>query len=117
MDDYLAALRREFEADEGSFLLKLRVYADWDREAFTRLIGVMERCASELESRDAIERWIANGFWFVEGFATDWVGHTNRIPTGEEDYYRAACTRLSDLAWWLFFGECPYEGGGPLPPM
>jgi hypothetical protein len=117
MDDYLAILRREFEADEGSFLLGLRVEAEWDREAFSRLIGAMERCASEVEGREVIERWIANGFWFLEKYTAEWAGHPNRIPTGEEDYYRTACTRLSDLAWWLFFGESPYEGDGPLPPL
>lgn len=42
MDDYLTILRREFEAEDGSFLLSLRVHADWDKAAFSRLVRAME---------------------------------------------------------------------------
>ena len=115
MDDYLTNLRREFDADEGSFLLKLRCFAEWDKEAFARLIQAMEHCATQHEGRDSVELWIARGFWFLESTTASWVGHTDRRPTREEDYYRRGCQRLYDLSYWLFFGESPYEG--PTPPM
>jgi hypothetical protein len=45
MDDYLIVLRREFEAEEGSFLIGLCCRAEWGRAAFSRLVRAMERCA------------------------------------------------------------------------
>lgn len=115
MDDYLTILRREFDADEGSFLLKLRCFAEWDKEVFARLIVAMEQCAREHEGREIVDLWIARGFWFLETSTAAWVGHPDRRPTGEEDCYLRGCQRLSDLAWWLFFGESPFEG--PTPPF
>ncbi len=117
MTEHLAILRREFDAEEGTFLLRLRVELEWDRPAFSRLIRVMEQCAVEHEGSDRIERWIACGFWFLEQTAADWVGHPDRGRTGDEEYYRQACMRLRDLASWLFFGASPFEGQGPLPPL
>ncbi len=44
MEDYLAVLRREFSAEEGTFLLQLRVKLHWDKEAFDRLTEAMFQC-------------------------------------------------------------------------
>ena len=73
MDDYLAILRREFEADEGSFLLRLRVEAEWDREAFSRLVGVMEQSASGTKA--ATIDWPT---WRVT-----WYGRSSLTRTGD----------------------------------
>jgi hypothetical protein len=70
-----------------------------------------------MEGREAIERWIANGFWYLEKCAAEWAGHPNRIEPRQEAYNQAANRRLGDLAHWLLFGECRYEGSGPLPPI
>ena len=37
--DYVTVLRREFGAEEGSFLLKLRCEMEWDKKAFSPLIS------------------------------------------------------------------------------
>jgi hypothetical protein len=117
MEDYAAVLRREFAAEEGSFLLKLRCELEWDREAFSRLVGAMEQCAVAHEGRQEIERWVANGFWYLERFVPEWTSHPDFPRPDDKGYYQEAYGRFSDLAYWLFFGESPYKGGGPLPPL
>ena len=77
----------------------------------------MEQCALEYEGRQEIERWVAQGFWFLERYVPEWSSHPNFPSPGEEPYHEAACRRLSDLASWLFFGNSPYQGAGPLPPL
>lgn len=41
-------LRREFHAEEGSFLIQLRVRLQWDWDAFRRLTGAMYDVADEV---------------------------------------------------------------------
>lgn len=41
MDETTKVLRREFDAEEGSFLLRLRGDLEWDRAAFTSLERAM----------------------------------------------------------------------------
>jgi hypothetical protein len=117
MDDYEPILRREFTAEDGSFLIQLRCQLTWDKAAFSRVILAMEKCAVAHQGRDVIERWIAEGFWYIEGFTKDWSTHPSFPRPHGEEYYEAAYERLSDLSYWLFVGESPYEGGKPLEPM
>jgi hypothetical protein len=74
------------------------------RAAFSRLVAAMER-------------WIAEGFWYYQGFVRDWTSHPNFPRPYGESYYEVAYKRLSDLAYWMFMGESPYEGDGPLQPL
>ena len=90
MDDYLCALRNEFEAGEGSFLIQIRPDLNWDKAAFTRLITVMQRCCQEHGESDTLERWMANGFWFVPSFVRDWTTHPNFPRVHEAEYYQKA---------------------------
>ncbi|WP_344978752.1 hypothetical protein [Streptosporangium fragile] len=46
MDD-LELLRREFDAEDGSFLVQLRCDLQWDRQAFSRLEQAMRRVCAE----------------------------------------------------------------------
>jgi hypothetical protein len=117
MPDYEPILRREFAAEEGSFLLKLRCELCWDKAAFSRLIQAMEKCAAYHQGRDDIERWVAEGFWYLEGFTKDWSTHPSFPRSHGEEYYQTAYVRLRDLSYWLFVGESPYEGGDPLEPL
>jgi hypothetical protein len=116
MDDYKSILRREFDAEKASFLLQLRGLV-WDKAAFSRLVLAMEQCAVAHEGQNAIERWIAKGFWYVEWFSKEWASHPSFPRLHGEEYYKAARERLEDLSWWLFTGNSPYEGDGPLPPL
>jgi hypothetical protein len=101
-------LRHEFEAGEGTFLIRLRSDLIWDRAAFSRLVQAMQQCAAEHENCEKMERWIAQGFWYVEGFARDWSSHENFPRDFEARYVEAAHARLCDLSYWLFMGESPY---------
>src|SRR5262245_54155982 len=117
MENYEPILRREFEAEPGSFLLQLRCDLTWDKAAFSRLVVAMEQCAVAHQDRDVNERWIAQGFWYVEWFTRQWSSHQSFPRPHGEEYYQAAYDRLSDLSYWLFWGESPYIGNGPLVPI
>ena len=47
--DDLELLRQEFRAEDGSFLLQLRVDLHWDRQAFSRLEQAMRRVCAQQE--------------------------------------------------------------------
>ena len=107
MDDWEPVLRRELAAEDGSFLLRLRCELVWDDAAFARLTAAMERCAAAYESRGAIDRWVAEGFWFVAQFVPEHAGHPNFRRPGGVVGYEQACERLRDLCHWLFVGARP----------
>lgn len=114
MKDYEPILRREFDAEEGSFMIQLRCSLVWDKTAFSRLVQAMEWCAAAHEGQETIARWIAFGFWYLETNVPDFSQHPNFPRPYGDEYYEGAYRRLRDLSYWLFVGECIYEGGGPL---
>lgn len=113
--DYEVALRSEFDAEPGSFLLQLRTDLTWDTVAFSRLVSCMEACAAAHVGVSALPRWIAEGFWFCGYFVQEWSSHNDFPRKHPADYYAAAYERLRDLAYWLFVGESP--SALPLPPL
>ena len=117
MTDAETILRREFSAEEGSFLLQLRVELVWDREAFSRLTKAMLDYVRTLEDRESLPRWAAEGFWYLSGVVRDWSTHANFPRRHPEAYYQAACERLDLLADWLFTGVCPLENGADFEPI
>ena len=106
MGDWEPVLRHEFAAGDGSFLLRLRGLA-WDDAAFARLTAAMERCAAEYEGRAVIDRWVAEGFWFVGQFVPEHAGHPRFPRRGGSIGYEEACDRLRGLCHWLFAGARP----------
>jgi hypothetical protein len=62
--DDLDLLRHEFNAEDGSFLVQLRVDYHWDRIAFSRLEQTMRRVCALEESREQLDRWLAEGYWY-----------------------------------------------------
>ena len=115
-ESHAAALRREFEAGEGSFLLALRGDLHWSRQGFLRLVGAMQAYVEANPERETLERWIAEGFWYVGWFVREWSSHPNFPQDYEAGYYQRAYQRLFDLAFWLFSGNCP-NASGTLPPF
>ena len=101
-------LRREFEAEEGSFLLQVRGRLKWDWDAFRRLTSAMYDVADEARRQPSIETWIAQGFWFCDTWIRDWTTHPN-FPRPPEDAYQEAIELVHNLADFLFFGESPYK--------
>ena len=109
MDNYLEILRSEFEAEDDSFLIKLRSELMWDQAAFNQLSSAMKVCCERQVSSEPVERWLARGFWYVPGFVRDWTTHPNFPKVYPAEYYESAYRRLDDLAFWFFFGESPFE--------
>jgi hypothetical protein len=101
-------LKREFDAEKGSFLLQARCHLEWDWDAFRRLTGAMYDVADEVKGQPSIETWIAEGFWFCD----TWIpGHTShpKFPRPPEEAHRDALRLLDELASFLFTGQSPYE--------
>lgn len=111
MDDYLKILRHEFTAEDHSFLIKLRIDLIWDHDAFLSLTEAMRACCEKHSKTDTLERWLAEGFWYVQRFVRDWTQHPQFPRPYPADYYERAYRRLDDLAEWFFTGSRPAEPG------
>ena len=73
--DDLELLRHEFRAGEGSFLLQLRTGLHWDRDAFSRLEQAMRRTCAQQEPREQLDRWLAEGYWYLSVFVPGHISH------------------------------------------
>lgn len=101
-------LRRELDAEEGSFLLQARSRYVWDWDAFRRLTSAMYDIADEVKGQPSIETWIAQGFWFCDTWIRDHTSHPD-FPRPPEEAHQEALELLDALAYFLFMGESPYE--------
>lgn len=106
--DYLDILRREFSGEDDSFLIKLRPGLEWDKEAFSRLTTAMEVCCMRLAGSEMLERWLAEGFWYVSWFVKSWTTNENFPRLYPKAYFDESYQRIDDLAYWFFRGESPY---------
>ena len=114
MERRLETLRHEFEAGDGSFLIQLRFDLTWDKQAFATLTDAMRDCCEMQAESDRINRWLAEGFWYLQRFVRDWTQHPQFPRPYPADYYERAYGQLDDLAEWFFTGISPYNGsGGP----
>ena len=102
-------LKREFDAEDGSFLIRARSELTWDGAAFRRLTSAMFDVASEDRGKPSIETWIASGFWFIDTWIGDWTGHPH-FPRPPEAEHGEAIQLIHDLCFYLFIGESPYQG-------
>lgn len=101
----LQVLRNEFEAGDGSFLITIRANMIWNVDAFDRLSKAMEQYCQETSGTSAqLERWLAQGFWYVPDFVRDWTSHPNFPRALPATYYESAYRQLDELAFWFFFG-------------
>lgn len=122
-EDYIIVLWHEFFAEEGSFLVQLRVDRHWDKAAFDRLTEAMRICCKKYEQEQQTEeqrmqaittelpRWLASGFWYFSHFVRDWTSHPawKEEYTREPDYFNHAYKQLDELALWFFEGLSPYR--------
>lgn len=106
--DDLELLRREFSAEDGSFLLQLRVDLHWDRQAFSGLEQAMRRVCARLEQQDHLDRWLAEGYWYLSDFVPGHTSHPNFPRPEPAGYYAAATRRLWDLQNWFVTGRSVY---------
>ncbi len=101
-------LKREFDGEDGTFLIIARCELVWDWEAFKKLTRAMYDVAEKANNQNSIETWIANGFWFCDTWIRDWTSHPD-FPRPEKQAYEDAIELIHDLAYFLFSGESPYE--------
>ncbi|MET9043689.1 hypothetical protein ACWDR2_31130 [Streptomyces sp. NPDC003631] len=111
VDEILDVLRSEFNAEEGSFLLRLRGDLVWDRAAFTRLEQAMRAACLRWQSSGNLDRWLAEGFYEVATWVPQWTSHPNFPRPTPEMYYQDCIERLGDLANWFFRGWHDYSEG------
>ena len=110
MPDYLSQLRREFAADEGTFLLNLRGdRLEWDKPAFSRLEKAMRWACEHFQGHDQLDRWMANGFYETSRFVRTWTSHPDFPRPEPGQYYQDCIERLHDLADWFFRGYHAYN--------
>ncbi len=107
MDD-LELLRREFDAEDGSFLIQLRCDFHWDRDGFSRLEQAMRRICAAHETTEQLDRWLVEGYWYLADFVPSHTSHPNFPRPEPADYYGAALERLHDLQNWFVTGRSPY---------
>ncbi|WP_326763569.1 hypothetical protein OG978_02350 [Streptomyces sp. NBC_01591] len=110
MDETIEVLRREFNAEEGSFLLQLRG-RQWDRTAFTRLEQAMRAACAQFETSEKIDRWLAEGFYEVATAVPSWTSHPAFPRPAPDAYYEECLERIGDLADRFFRGESNYYPG------
>jgi hypothetical protein len=105
MREHLDLLRREFEADQGTFLGSLRGEGiEWDKAAFSRFEKAMRWACGHFQEEDRLDRWMADGFHYASWFVRDWTSHPNFPRPEPEHYYNDCIQRIGDLADWFFRG-------------
>jgi hypothetical protein len=112
VENYLEVLRKqfmecEFEECEDAFLSKLRPNMNWDKDSFLELVTAMNVCCENYQSKDMVEKWVANGFWYIPQFIHDWTTHPNFPKSHSSEYYEKAYSLLNDLAFYFFIGAHP----------
>lgn len=117
MAQWQETLGHEFAAGDGSFLSRLRGDLTWDRQAFATLTDAMRDCCEIHAETAMMERWVAEGFWYLQRFVRDWTQHPKFPRPYPADYYDRAYGRLDDLGEWFFTGSCPYEPGTGFAPI
>jgi hypothetical protein len=104
----IESLRRQFDAEDGTFLLLARCELRWDWAAFRSLTAAMYDVANDARRKEVIEAWIAQGFWFCDTWIREWTSHPS-FPKPVQEAHDAAIQLIHDLAYFLFMGESPYE--------
>lgn len=110
LEDWRETLRREFQAEDGSFLAIAQEERRWDKAAFRDLIEVMRdgcvRCAED----EQLDRWMAHGFFYVPAFVRAWTQQSDFHRPGDT-YWQQAMNLLEVLSHWFFWGEPPTQEG------
>lgn len=106
MDEFL---QRDVDSDaykrrEEPFLIKLRIHLEWDAESFARLERAMTACCEAVQGETSVERWIAEGFWYVGWFVENWTSHEAWRADPARAAIDAGCNRLFELCNWFFTG-------------
>jgi hypothetical protein len=109
MESYIDILDKEFKAEDNSFLIQLRIELKWDDEAFSRLTEAMRAYCDNHSQETKVDRWIAEGFWYISTFTRSWSSHPQFARLHPSDYYEKVYQLLDELAYRFFIGQSPYN--------
>ena len=107
--EYEKELQQEFHAEEGSFLLQLRIDLVWDHPRLIEVLKLMETCCVDMQQNSSLPRNLADGFWYFSTFVESWSSHSNFPKTFSEAYYEKAYGFLFKMADWFFCGSFPWN--------
>lgn len=93
-DSWRAVLEKEFTGDEGTVWWRMRL-GGWDEAAYQKLVAAMRKCCEVHESKETVERWIADGFYSLARLG---VQDDPKVATYPID----AAAEFDALAIWLF---------------
>ena len=79
-----------------------------NRDAFSRLEQAMRRTCAQQEPREQLDRWLAEGYWYLSVFVPGHISHQDFPRPEAAEYYEAAVKRLQDLQNWFIAGRSPY---------
>ena len=103
--EWRTTLAHEFKAEDGSFLLTLRIELIWDDAAFQRLTEAMAACCAATSADDHLERWVADGFYYLAIFPRGHTVHAYWTDHPQREAIDRGLERLDELAYWYFTGE------------
>lgn len=110
MDDLKEKIKYEFDGEDNSFLIKIRVHLHWDHSHFVEVMNLFYNFILHNDNINFLERDIARGFWFYANFVKEWSSHVNFRAKNKysNDYFNQAYEIIYFLADWYFTGECPF---------
>jgi len=95
-------LQPEFNAEEGSFILTLRMEYRWDAQRFGVLTRAMWEACLATQNDESLPRWLAEGFWLICVEAPRIAAHPS-FRKEHSDEYRARVRELLDGLGTSFF--------------
>lgn len=98
MENWREVLKQEFDGEPGSFIRELRFGRGWNQAAYERLFVAMRECCKAHEGKEVVERWIADGFWYLSCYPEQ---SEPKVAT----YRTNAFLNFYHLASWLFSGD------------
>lgn len=110
LEDWREILRREFQAEDGSFLAIAQDERTWDKDAFRDLVEAMRDCCVRCAEDEQLDRWMAHGFFYIPAFVRAWTQQPG-FDRPDEAYWQRAINLLEVLSHWFFWGEPPTQEG------
>lgn len=104
----LARIEDEFTSQPESFMAGLK-QLQWDQAKLIALLQDLQRLCQLLDREEMIERWLADGFWYLPNFIKTWPEHPEFPKEQLPDNFQVVCGLLDDLAEWFFTDHCPWE--------
>lgn len=108
-DDLLERLNQAFTGFDESFLSEFRHEFIWNQAKFNQLIRDMQQICENRSGQELIERWLADGFWYLPNFVKSWSAHPEFPKANLPANFQLMCELLEDLAHWFFTDDCPWE--------